>query len=177
VRATTEGHPGGPELEPLRGREPVGLQEAYRRFGRSLYGTALRLLRRREDAEDAMQDTFLAFHRTRPALPADQAEPWLRRVLVNRCLDRLRRGRRWRALELSDGPSGGAAPAGYLRVDLERAVARLPEGARLVFVLHDVEGFKHREIGEIMGLSEGTTKSQLSRARSLLRELLDGGER
>ena len=65
----------------------------------------------------------------------------------------------------------GATPAA--RLDIERAVARLPERARLVFVLHDVEGYRHREVGEALGISEGTSKGQLFRARQLLRGWLE----
>jgi RNA polymerase sigma-70 factor (ECF subfamily) len=70
----------------------------------------------------------------------------------------------------SAGPVLGAVD----RLDLERAIAALPAGARLVFVLHDVEGFEHREIGEMLGVSDGTSKSQLHRARLRLRGLLAG---
>jgi RNA polymerase sigma-70 factor (ECF subfamily) len=60
-------------------------------------------------------------------------------------------------------------------IDLERAMARLPEGARTAFVLHDVEGFRHREIAKMTGLAEGTIKAQLHRARKLLREAMETG--
>jgi RNA polymerase sigma-70 factor (ECF subfamily) len=66
----------------------------------------------------------------------------------------------------------GRVRAGDLRVDLERALESVPSGARRIFVLHDVEGFKHEEIAERLGISIGTSKSQLHRARLLLRSLL-----
>jgi len=68
---------------------------------------------------------------------------------------------------------GGEAPSPTLGLDLERAVAALPEGARQVFVLHDVEGYRHEEVGELLGIAAGTSKAQLFRARRLLREKLD----
>ena len=64
-------------------------------------------------------------------------------------------------------------PAAISRVDLERAVARLPEGCRLAFVLHDVEGFAHHEVAELLRISEGTSKSQVHKARMKLRALLE----
>ena len=67
---------------------------------------------------------------------------------------------------------GSAEPRPREAVDLERAIRRLPRGARTVFVLHDVEGYRHREIAELTGLKEGTSKAQLHRARRLLREVL-----
>ena len=69
------------------------------------------------------------------------------------------------------GPSGSSAHPGSA-LDLERAISALPERARTVFVLHDVEGFRHREIAELAGMAEGTSKAQLSRARKLLRKAL-----
>lgn len=150
----------------------------YRKFSGPLYGTALRLLRRAEEAEDALQETFLSFYRKSPEL-ADEARTgaWLRRVLVNECIDRVRRGKRWRTTEFGDGPTLAAPAQDGPGLDIERAVARLPEKARTVFVLHDVEGFKHREMTEMLGLNEGTTKSQLFRARKMLRELMSRAPR
>lgn len=152
-----------------------GFTEIYRLFGRSLYGTALRMLGRPEEAEDAMQDTFVSFFRKVPDLPAHQVGAWLHRVLANECIDRLRRGRRWRQSELDERSGAQRTQHIAARLDLQAAVARLPEKARLVLVLHDVEGFKHREIGQMLGLSNGTSKSQLFRARAMLREALGRG--
>lgn len=160
-------------LEPTRS-QTAGFDAVYRRHGRSLYGTALRMLRRSEEAEDVLQDAFLAYHQSAPDLSEEQAGAWLHRVVVNRCLDRLRSAKRWKNTELTEvsaAPPGG--PEG-LGLDLESAVARLPEKARTVFLLHDVEGFKHRELGEMLGLTEGTTKSQLFRARQMLRQFMRG---
>jgi len=161
-------------LDRCRNGEPSGFDAVYREFGRTLYGTARRMLSRPEDAEDAMQDTFLAFCRKLPDLPATQVGAWLHRVLVNRCIDRVRRGKRWREGELEDWSMPTERPTSGLQIDIDRAVAGLPEQARLIFVLHDVEGFKHREIATMLELSEGTTKSQLFRARGLLRERIQG---
>lgn len=97
-------------LDRCRNRETSGFDAVYREFGRTLYGTARRMLSRPEDAEDAMQDTFLAFCRTLPDVPASQVGAWLHRVLVNRCIDRLRRGQRWREGELEG--TGRRRPSG-----------------------------------------------------------------
>jgi len=67
----------------------------------------------------------------------------------------------------------GRRDAGAERMDLDQAIGRLPPGARQVFVLHDVEGFRHEEIAELMGVTEGTSKAQLHRARMLLRDRLE----
>ncbi len=133
----------------------------------------------RADAEDLLQDIFLLAYRKLPDFRGDSAVgTWLYRLAMNRCLDHLK-SRQTRA-------SGATTPLdeevmqrprrilddGVKRLDLERAIARLPDGARAAFVLHDVEGFQHHEIAEILGISEGTSKSQLHKARLKLRALL-----
>src|SRR2546425_161446 len=86
-------------------------------------------------------------------------------------------GRRWARVAAVEDPGalerGGEGPSPVWGLDLERAVAALPEGARQVFVLHDVEGYRHQEIAELLGIAAGTSKAQLFRARRLLREMLD----
>ena len=156
-----------PDQDPSR-----AFSRVWREHGRQLYGTALRMLRRPEDAEEVVQDAFLAFHREDPAVPTEHLGRWLTRVVVNGCLDRLRRGKRWREEELGEHPQRPARPD--LRLDIARAVEQLPERARVVFLLHDVEGFRHDELSEALGVSVGTTKSQLFRARRMLRDLMRG---
>jgi len=143
--------------------------EVYRLFSRPLYGTALRMLRRSDEAEDAVQDAFLTFYRQAATLRAANLGGWLHRVTVNRCIDQIRKRQRRGEVELFED---GARPARGQHVDLERAIQGLPDRARTVFVLHDVEGFKHREVAEMLEIAEGTSKSQLFRAREMLREAL-----
>jgi len=151
------------------------LGELYRSLGGRLHATALRLLRSPEEAEDAVQDAFLQFHRQGSGFDPAAAGAWLHRVVVNRSLDRLRSRSRWRQEEATDLSMPAQRPAPIsTRLDLERAVATLPEGARRVFLLHDVEGFRHGEVATLLGISEGTSKSQLFRAREILRGALGG---
>jgi RNA polymerase sigma-70 factor (ECF subfamily) len=150
----------------------AGFSEVYRTHSRSLYAAALRLLRRPEEAEDALQETFLALYRKAPELDSSRLGAWLHRVLVNECIDRVRRRRRWRTTGVDEDLAPAPPPQDGRHLDIERAVSRLPERARLVFLLHDVEGFKHRELAGMLDLSEGTSKSQLFRARKLLREFI-----
>src|SRR5687767_5761276 len=133
----------------------------------------------RADAEDLLQDIFLLAYRKLPEFRGDSAVgTWLYRLAMNRCLDHLK-SRQTRASgattpldeEVMQGPRR-ILDDGVKRLDLERAIARLPDGARAAFVLHDVEGFQHHEIAEILGISEGTSKSQLHKARLKLRALL-----
>ncbi len=154
--------------------------EVYRLIGNSLYGTALRILGREAEAEDVVQETFVKFFRKASSIGRGAVSSWLHRVTVNRCLDRLRARKRAaedeldESAEVLDGPGAGTLTASPVeRLDLERAVARLPERARLVFLLHDVEGYRHREVGEALGITEGTSKGQLFRARQMLRSWLE----
>ena len=151
---------------------PAGFAGIYRRHGRSLYGTALRLLGRPEDAEDAVQETFLKYYRGAPSIGEDRLESWLRRVVINDCLDRLRRRKRRPEHELPEHTPAPLLRHGGLALDLERGIARLPTRARQVFLLHDVEGFKHVQVAEFLSVTEGASKSQLHRARGILREHL-----
>lgn len=108
---------------------------------------------------------------------------WLHRIAVNQCLDFLRsRGdamaRTTQSLDEEDAAEPAAVspivPTPVSRIDLERAIAQLPDGCRAAFVLHDVEGHDHREVGEALGIAEGTSKSQVHKARMRLRALLSG---
>lgn len=130
----------------------------------------------RADAEDLLQEIFLLAYRKLPEFRGDSTVgTWLYRLAMNRCLDHLK-SRQTRATGVTMPLDEEALPGprrvpdgGIKRLDLERAIARLPEGARAAFVLHDVEGFQHHEIASILGISEGTSKSQVHKARMKLR--------
>jgi len=163
--------------------EPGAFEELYRTYAPRLFGLACRMVGRGE-AEDLLQDIFLTAHR-KLGLYRGQSSlgTWLFRLATNQCLDHLRsRSARFAAMtdELADEPSPRGTSAGAIlgvldRLDLEKALAALPPGCRVVFVLHDVEGCGHREIGELLGISDGTSKSQLHKARMRLRAMLTAG--
>lgn len=169
-------------VERCRRGELGAFEELYRQHAARLYNVALRMLGNGADAEDAVQDTFLAAHKRLDSFRGEAAlGTWLYRLAVNQCLDRLRSraGREQLATDSLDEPTRVWQPAARAdrpveRMDLKSAIARLPEGSRSVFVLHDVEGLEHREIGTLLGISEGTSKSQLHKARLRLREMLQG---
>jgi RNA polymerase sigma-70 factor (ECF subfamily) len=156
-------------------------EEIYRAHAGRLYGVAFRMLGNAADAEDLLQEIFLAAHRKLETFRGDSAlGTWLYRLAVNLCLDYLR-SRTGRAISvtdalddepLADTGSHKLADQAVARMDLERALAHLPEGCRMAFVLHDVEGLEHREVAEVMGIAEGTSKSQVHKARIKLRALL-----
>jgi RNA polymerase sigma-70 factor (ECF subfamily) len=140
-------------------------------------------------AEELTQDVFVrAWEKLHLFRGESSFGTWLHRMTVNVVLNaRKSDGRRQARFEDSDEENGGVdavassstsgtvgmpLPPGDL-LDLEDAIGRLPPGARRVFVLHDVEGYKHEEIAEMLGVTTGATKAQLHRARLLLREALN----
>ena len=133
----------------------------------------------RAEAEDLLQEIFLLAYRKLPDFRGDSTVgTWLYRLAMNRCLDHLK-SRQTRASGATTPLDDQAVPlrptrgdGEVSRIDLERAIAQLPEGARAAFVLHDVEGFQHHEIAAILGITEGTSKSQVHKARLRLRALL-----
>jgi RNA polymerase sigma-70 factor (ECF subfamily) len=154
-------------------------EELYRQHSTRLFNLAWRMCGTRADAEDLLQEIFLLAYRKLPEFRGDSAVgTWLYRLAMNRCLDHLK-SRQTRANGTTSELDEEAMPGprlisdnGVKRIDLERAIARLPDGARAAFVLYDVEGFQHHEIATILGISEGTSKSQVHKARLKLRALL-----
>jgi RNA polymerase sigma-70 factor (ECF subfamily) len=157
-------------------------EEVYRTHSGRLYSVAFRMVGNAADAEDLLQEIFLAAHRKLESFRGDSAlGTWLYRLAVNLCLDYLR-SRTGRAISVTDAlddehplpdrESRSLAERTVTKMDLERALAQLPEGCRMAFVLHDIEGLEHREVAEAMGIAEGTSKSQVHKARLRLRALL-----
>lgn len=143
----------------------------YRAHTPALYALALRLTGSdKNEAEDLVQETWVRATRKLSSFRGESAlRSWLCGVLVNVRRERIRTV--WRVVDGPDIEPVTAAPD-IIAFDLERAIAALPVGARDVFVLHDVYGYAHHEIAHMLGVVEGTSKSQLSRARKLLRAAL-----
>ncbi len=179
-----------PEAEAIR-RAQRGDAEAferlYRLHSRRVYSVCLRMVSNTAEAEDLTQEAFLQLFRKIHTFRGDSAfSTWLHRMAVNVVLMRLRKKRLPETSldETSEQDEESGAPkkeiggpdnllAGSIdRVNIERAVEQLPPGYRAVFLLHDVQGFEHNEIAGIMGCSIGNSKSQLHKARTRLREIL-----
>ncbi|HJR59178.1 MAG TPA: RNA polymerase sigma factor [Vicinamibacterales bacterium] len=171
-------------IERCRRGELGAFEEIYRAHSGKLYGLILRMVGNPSDAEDLLQEVFLSAHRKLEGFRGESAlGTWLYRLATNHCLDYLR-SRAAKAGQLTDGldEEPGLADAGsrtiaeqtVAKMDLERAVAQLPAGCRAAFLLHDVEGLEHREVADALGIAEGTSKSQVHKARSRLRALLSG---
>jgi RNA polymerase sigma-70 factor (ECF subfamily) len=166
----------------MRAGDLAAFEDVYRQHGRRLYSLGLRMLGQAADAEDALQEVFLQAFRKLGSFKGEAAlGTWLYRLAMNHYLDRLRsRGaHEARATDRLEAAGPDAAlerdpgvEMAVQRLDLERAMGQLPAGYRAAFLLHDVEGFEHREVGAILGISEGTSKSQVHKARLRLRQLL-----
>ena len=157
--------------------DETAFQALYLRHSRRVYGFLLRLTGGDAvEAEDLMQETWLKAARGLARFEWKSAFlSWLMGIALNQFRELARRnGRRITTVEGEwDVPREAAEPG--CRIDLERALALLPPGFRTVLVLHDVEGFTHLEIGERLGISDGTSKSQLHEARRAMRRLLGVG--
>lgn len=157
-----------------------GQREAFsalvRMHERRAYAVARAIVVNHEDAEDAVQDGFLHAYRALDRFLPDQAfGAWLHRIVANAALDITRRRKVRDADELQEtvaSPFRDPAEGNELRSRLSAALESLPERQRAVIVLHDVEGFKHSEIGTILSIPEGTARSDLHYARSQLRAIL-----
>lgn len=153
--------------------------ELYRRSVGRVYAVCLRMSEDRQTAERLTQDAFVRAWEKLPSFRWESAfTSWLHRLTVNVVLeDRRSDGRRAARIDIVADPGenekGTPPPMVGERIDLERAIARLPKGARTVLVLFDVEGYSQEEIARLTGTAVGTVKAQLHRARRLLRELLN----
>lgn len=165
--------------------DQAAFAEVYRRHVGRVYAVCLRLVRERARAEELTQDAFVRCWERLGQFRSESAfGTWLYRLAVNVVFEAGRKDRRREARVLSRAdPGGGETEAAQdrpapdrtagLGLDLERAIAALPNGAREVFVLFDIEGYSHEEIAKLAGIAVGTSKAQLFRARRLLREKLD----
>ena len=159
--------------------DSAAFEAIYRRHVGRVFALCRRLSQDAGRAEELTQEAFLKAWKHLGSCPGEEAlAGWLCRVAIHLVLSDNRKLRRRFHREAPSGDGavperGEASAAPGLALDLERAMARLPPGARQVFVLHDVEGFRHEEIGRLLGLSPGTSKAQLHRARRLLKEALE----
>jgi RNA polymerase sigma-70 factor (ECF subfamily) len=167
--------------------DPTAFEYLYRSHCKRVYAVCLRMVGNTTDAEDLTQEAFLLVFRKLHTFRGESAfSTWLHRLVVNTVLMHLRR-KSLPAVSMEGGlpPDGETAPSsidiaasdlvleGSIdRINLGRCIAQLPAGSRAVFVMHDIQGYQHHEIAEMMGRSEGVSKSQLHRARKRLRELL-----
>ena len=179
---TTAPSPFGvdPDVALAAAGDRVAFERLYRQHVNRVFSLCARMVNDRGRAEELTQDVFVrAWDKLHLFRGESAFGTWLHRMTVNVVLNARKTEGRNRARfeddEEGDGvdllPSRPLAPGD--RMDLEAAIATLPKGARRVFTLHDIEGYKHEEIAEMLGVTSGATKAQLHRARLLLREALN----
>lgn len=165
--------------------DPDAFGELVRRHRDRLWAVALRTTGDPEEASDALQDALISAYRNAGSFRGESAvTTWLHRVVVNACLDRMRRRRARPTVPLpeEDGETGGRGVPDprddlgrlELRLEIERALAALPDDQRAAIVLVDVEGLPVAEAAEVLGIPEGTVKSRCSRGRARLAVALAG---
>jgi RNA polymerase sigma factor (sigma-70 family) len=157
------------------GGDVRAFERLYTRFAPCIYGLCLRLTSQREAAEDCTQESFVAAWRALSRFEfRSRFSTWLQRIAIHIVLARRRGLRAWH--EVAEPPAGlpevADPSAEEAPLDLERAIAALPERARHVLVLVGIYGFSHAEAAATLGVAEGTCKAQLHRARSLLVDAL-----
>ncbi|MBC7844069.1 MAG: sigma-70 family RNA polymerase sigma factor [Gemmatimonadaceae bacterium] len=159
-----------------QGGDTNAFAQLVRRHQQRAYAVARAVLLSHEDAEDAVQEGFLHAHRALSRFRPDQPfGAWLHRIISNAALDLARRRKVRDTDELVDthaSPFRDPAEADELHDRLRSALSQLPDRQRSVLVLHDVEGYKHAEIGAMLGIPEGTARSDLHHARAAMRSIL-----
>ena len=166
-------------VERCRAGDMEAFAALYREQSPRIFALTRRMGGSPEEGEDLLQEVFLQAYRKLGSFKGDAAiGTWLYRLALNHCLDYVR-GRRARMDRVTDSlvPGAGFEPTAprdtpTARLDLQRAIDQLPDGCREAFILHDVEGFDHKEVGRLLGVAEGTSKSQVFKARMKLRTLL-----
>lgn len=152
----------------------------YHQYSRAMYNTCLRMLKIDADAEDALQNAFVdVFTKLDSFRYESTIGAWIKRIVVNACINHLKK-RRLITTDWDESipePQDSVNDFGELELQvgrIKRAMLDLPDGYRTVFSLYLLEGYDHAEIGEILNISEATSKSQFSRAKQRIREMLDG---
>lgn len=159
-------------------------EEIYHLHHKRVYSLCFRMLQNAADAEDLTQQVFIQLFRKLHTFRGESSfTTWLHRLTVNQVLMHFRR----RVVKTEKTTEDGSTPVRIVtgtenpsrpamidRIALNQAIGQLPPGYRIVFILHDVEGFEHDQIGKMLGCAVGTSKSQLHKARQRLRQLLTG---
>jgi len=160
--------------------DPTAFGEIVRRHRDRMWAVALRTMRDHEEAADALQDAFISAFRAAATFRAESAvSTWLHRIVVNACLDRIRKRQSRSTVPLpeTDGYREPAAPGDSMaqretRMIISDALAALPDEQRVPIVLVDVEGYSVAETASLLGIAEGTVKSRCARGRAKLAKVL-----
>ena len=161
-------------------KNPAAQRQLFEKFSRKMMGICIRYAERREEAEDMLQNGFIRiFEKIETFRSEGSLEGWIRRIVVNESLTWLRKNKAMKMnVDIEDAKymiSGSNTIGENINEkDLLKMIQSLPTGFRTVFNMYAIEGYSHKEIGEMLGISEGTSKSQYSRAKVHLQNILLG---
>jgi len=156
--------------------DAIAQKALYDKFSRKMFGVCLRYAKGREEAEDFLQEAMITvFQRISSFNQEGSLEGWVRRVVVNTCLEHLRKQKlQWVNIdEVEESAEDGFTMEKINIKDLLEVINALPTGFKAVFNLYAIEGFTHKEIAELLSISEGTSKSQYARAKAVLIKKLE----
>jgi RNA polymerase sigma-70 factor (ECF subfamily) len=162
----------------MRGKRQAQF-ELYRLYAQAMYNVCLRMVNNEMDAEDLLQQSFIDVFTKIDSFRYESAiGAWIKRIVVNNCINFLKK-RRLKIESIDDRflqlPDNEPVEEVHLNVNaINQALGELPDGYRVVFSLYMFEGYDHQEIGQILGITEATSKSQFSRAKKKLKDLLEG---
>jgi RNA polymerase sigma factor (sigma-70 family) len=165
-------------IEKCLGNDPFAQELLYRRHASKMYGICLRYVRQKEDASDILQDGFIrVFSNLKHYRGEGSFEGWVRRIIVNTAINHYKANSKYsRDLSVDDvhitNNIDNDALSRISTEELLKLVQTLPDGFRMVFNLFVIEGYDHKEIGSMLGISESTSKSQLHRAKAALQKKL-----
>ncbi len=153
--------------------------ELYRLYSQAMYNVCLRMVNNQPDAEDLLQQSFIdVFTKIDTFRYESSIGAWIKRIVINNCINFLKKNRlKMESLDSHFHQIPDSEPTKEVHLNVKainQALSKLPDGYRVVFSLYMMEGYDHKEIGEILNISEATSKSQFSRAKRKLKELLEG---
>ncbi|MBI3500480.1 MAG: RNA polymerase sigma factor [Bacteroidetes bacterium] len=159
-------------------KNPAAQKALFEKFSRKMMGICLRYAERSEEAEDMLQNSFIrVFEKIETFRGSGSLEGWIRKIVMNESLTLLRKNKPMQMnIDIEDAtymiPGNNHIGEKINEKDLLRMIQKLPVGFRTVFNMYAIEGYSHKEIGELLGITEGTSKSQYSRAKVHLQNML-----
>lgn len=157
----------------------IAQKQLYEKYSRKMFGVCLRYAKSKEEAEDVLADAFVQIFMKLSSFKRDGSfEGWIRRIVVNTSITAYRSNLKFNLndeiSEIRDISNNDVSAIDLLNLQqLKSLIQQMPDGYRMVFNLHVMEGYNHREIGEILNINEGTSKSQFSKARKWMQAKLE----
>ena len=156
--------------------------QLYRQYSRSMYNVGYRIVNNEEEAQDVLQEAFISAFRNLKYYRGDATfGAWLKRIVVNKAINQIKKKKMERFPDDERWDVGEEEPRDefenfpFTVEKVKNAIARLPDGYRMVLSLYLLDGYDHGEIAEILGITESTSKSQFNRSKKKIKELLEGG--